>query len=318
MEQSHEKRRQCDLNWIREIRDQCQKSGTPFFLKQTIQNGRVDKSSAVDGALWRQFPADGSGIETRSGNGEVGRGPTEAAPFSLSHFGETEKVRTGMTDADHYAALMRQIKIVKDRVRGVVHRKSNGLYLYGRAGTSKTHTVCTTLDTLGVNYAYSNGHLTPIGLFELIAENRDRVIVMDDVTAIFNQPIAVQILLAALGNRHDDTGVRYVRHKTARGDRIVAFAGGIIGISNLSLSGQNNEVLRALNDRIFSINYDPSDDQIIALMMALARRGLRGVSPDECVMVCNFLLNAMRTREIPAFHSSLRRQGDAGTTSCGR
>lgn len=296
------KRRQCDLNWIREIRDQCQKSGTPFFLKQTIQNGRVDKSSVVDGAVWRQFPADasdnGSQEHPEPSSLGIAAGPTKAALFSLSHFAETEKVRTGITEADHYTALMRQVKIVKDRVRGVVHRKSNGLYLYGRAGTSKTHTVCTTLDTLGVNYAYSNGHLTPIGLFELILENRDRVIVMDDVTAIFNQPIAVQILLAALGNRHDATGVRYVRHKTARGDRVVAFTGGIIGISNLPLSGQNNEVLRALNDRIFSINYDPSDDQIIALMMALARKGLRGVSPDECVMVCNFLLNSMRTREI--------------------
>ena len=153
-------------------------------------------------------------------------GPTKAAPFSLSHFAEAEKVRTGITEADQYASLMRQVKIVKDRVRGVVHRKCNGVYLYGRPGTSKTHTVCTTLDNLAVNYAYSNGHLTPIGLFDLIMENRDRVIVIDDVSAIFNQPIALQLLLAALGNRHDDTGVRYVRYKTARGDEVVAFRGG--------------------------------------------------------------------------------------------
>jgi phage N-6-adenine-methyltransferase len=235
-----------------------------------------------------------------SGNGTVGVIQTTDRPFSLSRIQKSEKVRNeeAMTDCDHYAALIRQVKIVKDRVRGVVHRKCNGLYLYGRPGTSKTYTVCTTLDRLGVNYAYSNGHLTPIGLFDLILENRDRVIVLDDVSAIFNQPIALQILLGALGNRHDDTGVRNVRYKTARGDEVVAFSGGIIGISNLRISGHKNEVIRALNDRVFSINYDPSDNQIVALMLALARRGIRGIPSQECLTVCNFLLNEMRSRDI--------------------
>ncbi len=237
---------------------------------------------------------------SQNGNGSVGPKRTTHHPFSLSRIQKNEKVRNGKatTDSDHYVALLSQVKIVKDRVRGVVHRKCNGLYLYGRPGTSKTYTVCTTLDNLAVKYAYSNGHLTPIGLFDLIMENRNRVIVIDDVSAIFNQPIALQILLAALGNRHDDTGVRYVRYKTARGDEVVAFSGGIIAISNLRISGHKNEVLRALNDRVYSIHYDPSDDQIIALMLALARRGLRGIPPQECMTVCTFLLNEVHARDI--------------------
>lgn len=86
--------------------------------------------------------------------------------------------RIGMTNNHEYNKLMSQIKVVKDRVRGVVNGTYNGMYLYGRAGTSKTHTVCSTFDTVAVNYAYSNGHLSPIGLFDLISENRDRVIVL--------------------------------------------------------------------------------------------------------------------------------------------
>ena len=150
-----------------------------------------------------------------------------------------------MDALDYYDDLMRQTKVVKDRIRGVVHGQHNGMYLHGRPGTSKTYIVRTTLDTLGANYAYSNGHLTPIGLFDLLVENRDRVIVMDDVTSLFNQPIALQLLLAALGNPHDGSKARQVRYKTAKGDVVVPFSGGVVGISNLPLAGHHSEVLGA-------------------------------------------------------------------------
>ena len=55
-----------------------------------------------------------------------------------------------MAENSHLASLMSQIKIVKDRVRGVVHRKHTGLYLFGRQGTGKTHEVCSLLDKLAV------------------------------------------------------------------------------------------------------------------------------------------------------------------------
>ena len=203
-----------------------------------------------------------------------------------------------MTRNKDYEELERQQKIVKDRIRGVVKRAYSGVYLHGRAGISKTFTVCSTLDTLGVNYAYSNGHLTPIGLFDLISENRDRIIVLDDVSAIFNQPIALQILLAALGSRHDGSGVRYVRHKTANGDVIVGFTGGIICISNLPLDGHHDEVLKALSDRVYIIRYEPTDEQVIALLEVLASQGVGAVSPDKCQTVCHFLINECKKRDI--------------------
>lgn len=203
-----------------------------------------------------------------------------------------------MTTSNHYEELQRQIKVVKDRVRGVVKGAYNGLYLYGRPGTSKSYTVCSTLDTLAVNYEFSNGHLTPIGLFDLIKENRDRVIVLDDVSAIFNQPIALQLLMAALGSRHDGSQVRLVRYKTAKGDVVVPFTGGIICISNLPLEGHHHEVLAALNDRVFVINFEPSDEQIVALLEELALKGIAGVTPKKCQQVCRFLVNECRVRDI--------------------
>lgn len=199
---------------------------------------------------------------------------------------------------DHFQSLERQLKVIKDRVRGVVHGISNGMYIYGRPGTSKTHTVRTTLETLGASYQYQNGHITPIGMFDTIASNRDRIIVLDDVSSIFNQPIALQILLGALGNTHDGSNIRWVSYKTAKGDQSVPFTGGIICISNLPLTGHNKEVLAALNDRVNSINYDPSDEQMEALIFKIAESGVGGVATKKAKMVATYLIEQSKLRSI--------------------
>jgi len=199
---------------------------------------------------------------------------------------------------NHYEALMDQLKIVQDRVRACIYKKATGLYLHGRPGTSKTHTVRSLLDRLAIGYGYSNGHLTPIGLFDLLDENRDRIIVLDDVSAIFNQPIALQLLLAALGNGHDASGVRVVRYKSAKGDRTVHFSGAIVALSNLSLSGHHETILPALRDRMQVIHYDPSDEQVVALCRHISDEGTHGLTPKECHMVLAYLLGRLEGEEL--------------------
>jgi hypothetical protein len=142
--------------------------------------------------------------------------------------------------------LERQLGVVRDRVRGVASHGLPGFYLYGRAGTSKTYTVRTTLASLNCEYVYHAGHLTPIGLFELLEENPTKVIVLDDVASIFDQPKALSILLAALGKQPD--GSRIVKYKRQGRTIRVAFSGGIIAISNLELHG--NAVVDALRSRV--------------------------------------------------------------------
>jgi hypothetical protein len=47
-------------------------------------------------------------------------------------------------------------------------------------------------------YAYQRDHLTPMGLFELIAENVEEVLVLDDLGDVLKSDVALQILLSAL------------------------------------------------------------------------------------------------------------------------
>ena len=123
-------------------------------------------------------------------------------------------------------------------------------------------------------YTYQRGHLTPMGLFELIAEHPDEVIVLDDLVTIFKSDVALQILLSAL--EHPAPGDRDSRPRgRSTGGRAhevrVAFRGGIICISNREL--HDDELLGAFKSRVHTLNYDPSDAQLGALMLDIAERG---------------------------------------------
>lgn len=60
--------RMCDPDWMRDLRDKCTETGTPFFLKQwgnwpsnpTPRNQELDPAAkggaTLDGRLWREFP----------------------------------------------------------------------------------------------------------------------------------------------------------------------------------------------------------------------------------------------------------------------
>ncbi len=97
------------------------------------------------------------------------------------------------------AELHRRQAIVRDYARGVARQYATGLYLFGRPGTAKTHTVRAVLEQeIKEIFTYQRGHLTPMGLFELVAAHADEVIVLDDLGAVLKSDVALQILLSAL------------------------------------------------------------------------------------------------------------------------
>src|SRR5690242_4669931 len=101
-------------------------------------------------------------------------------------------------------SLSRRLSLVRDLVRGVSRGYYPGLYLYGPPGTGKTYTVMKTLAASGRQVKYHKGHITAIGLVELLDEYSDGIVVLDDVAEIFSSPVGLQIFLAALGRSPED------------------------------------------------------------------------------------------------------------------
>ncbi len=190
--------------------------------------------------------------------------------------------------SDPLAELNRRLTVVRDRVRGVALGHNNGFYLHGPAGCAKTYTVIKTLEEEKCPYHYHDGHVTAMGLFDLLAQQHDRVIVLDDVSEIFAQKVAQQLLLAALGNAPDETGVRIVKYRRQGVDETIHFTGGIIMVSNLELN--SGPVLQALKSRVHYLRYTPTDEQIADMMRTIAAKGWRTLKPEECMEVTDFLI----------------------------
>jgi hypothetical protein len=237
---------------------------------------------------------------TKRRPGNFRRQAEEAQPSSTPLSGGRQRLpvnpeaHVGPFTAEQLAAglqeLNRRLTVVKDRVRGVARGYYPGFYLFGPPGTSKTHTIRTTLSGLGAPYIYHVGHVTPLGLFDLLDQHRDQVIVLDDVSSIFRQPIALQILLAALGNQLRGTGERIVEYRRQGRVEKVQFSGGAIFASNLDLPPA--PLLLAIKSRAHYLEHDPSDVQLAALMLEIAGRGWPAESP---------LLSAAECHEVAAF-----------------
>jgi hypothetical protein len=207
---------------------------------------------------------------------------------------ESEVAATVPADSDPLKELNLRSAVIRDRVKGVALKHHTGLYLCGRAGTGKTHAVKLTLNLMEKPYEYHHGHLTPMGLFELLDAHADSIIVLDDVAELLKNSIALQILLAALGNQPDHHGPRPVKYRRQGDEATVKFTGGIILISNLELHPA--PLVAALRSRVHYLRHDPSDEQIAALMRKIAAQGRpqHGLSATECLEVAEFVISEGR------------------------
>ncbi len=203
-----------------------------------------------------------------------------------------------MTTDDRDAALLasmeHKLQLVRDRVRGVAEGYSNGFLLWGEGGTAKSFTVEETLKALRVGYKLTNSRLTGRGLFDLLAGHPDVVHVVEDAETLFSDKNAAGVLRSALWGQAGPGGQqeRVVCWQTAKGRSEVVFTGGIILVSNCGLD--DTPQLRAIRTRIPCLRYQPTNQEVAALMRAVARRGHAHrdsiLPPDRCLEVAEAIV----------------------------
>ena len=197
-------------------------------------------------------------------------------------------------DRSQVRQFRKKLQLIEDRVSSVGYRYHTACYLTGRSGTSKTYTVCKELERLEEPWVYQNARMTPMGLFGLLAEHPEHIIVLDDITTLFKNDQAMQILLAALDG--DPGEVRIVRYKSKDKDETINFTGTIIAISNVPL--RCDPLARALGSRIVVLEHEPTDDEMAAFIRHLAADGFADLSPDECLEVAEFVISETREHDL--------------------
>lgn len=207
-------------------------------------------------------------------------------------------------DSKHKApleALERKRNLVKDLIDGVCRGYKTGLYLYGPGGVGKSSTVFRHLEAKEVPYQLYNTRMTAKGLFQALAAAPSMVHVMEDMERLTRDPDAQGVLRSALWCQPGHK--RMVTWTTAtEGRQRFEFNGGLILISNRPLADLPE--LRALATRIEVYRMDVSDDELTALMLDVASKGLWAdgillLPPAECVQVTEYLLKECRSAGCP-------------------
>lgn len=174
-------------------------------------------------------------------------------------------------------------------VEGLINMIAAGLtpsaVITGEGGLGKTYTVTKTLVANGLkdlsdsgalevgsvidrtsSFMSVKGYSTAKGLYRTLYENKDSVVVFDDCDAVLKDPVATNLLKAAL----DSYGKRIISWNSDMRDedlpRSFEFKGRVIFISNLS----QDKIDQAIRSRSMMVDLTMNEDQKIERMATIA------------------------------------------------
>lgn len=206
-------------------------------------------------------------------------------------------------DQEHLKAFEARLQVVRDRTRGVAEGWATGFYLWGEGGQGKSYTILEELDRLKVNYKLTNSRLTGRGLFDLLEEYPDMVHVLEDMERMCLDPNAAGVLRSACwsAKAQKDTQhpARVVTWRAFQTKLQIVFTGGIIFAQNCALDDLPE--LRALKTRIAHLHLQPTNEEIIAKMRAIAMQGYQHgrhrLTREDCLEVCEHVIAKCKENE---------------------
>ena len=184
--------------------------------------------------------------------------------------------------------LNRQADTVRARVLGAAKGFFNGLLLYGPPGVGKSHLVEQTLKNNGLDWVDAPKGITPQGLLDFFVEHGSEIMLFDDVAELFACERGRKYLMAATGNRPDQTKPRTISYQ--KGDETInaVVSGCIIILTN------DEKCPKAFASRIPVLEYAPGREQVAALMREIVKNGVVRdkwqLSGEECLLVVEFLV----------------------------
>jgi len=119
--------------------------------------------------------------------------------------------------------------------------KQRPLIIKGRCGIGKTRNTIQYLKKQNIDHKLINSYITPLELYKILYNHRDRLIIFDDIEGIFNNKKSVGILKQALESRQ----VKYLSSSLNNYPNEFLFKGNIFLICNeLNVSGEDIEALK--------------------------------------------------------------------------
>lgn len=211
-----------------------------------------------------------------------------------------EVPQLGAEDQGHLETLEKKFQLVRDRVAAVVDGTATGFFLHGPGGVSKSYTVLQQLERMRADYVVFNSRATGRGLFNILRDHPDSIVVLEDMERLFRDAGALGVLRSALwgqqGRDRPGRQERLVTWTNPRETLSFTFTGGIVVTANKPLDDWPE--LAAIKTRIAVMQFQPTQLEVRALMRKVAVGGYTHegflVEPAACAEVCEFVLAECR------------------------
>jgi hypothetical protein len=169
-----------------------------------------------------------------------------------------------------------------DLVKMVATKETASCVVVGEGGLGKTYTVLKALEAAGLRdvsecdvdtvvdgrkcFRVVKGFSTAKGLFRILHENKDSILVFDDCDSVLKDPDSLNLLKGAL----DSYDKRLITWNTSIDNdglpRMFQFKGGVIFISNMPME----KISQAIRSRSLVVDLTMSKDQKIERMRVIA------------------------------------------------
>jgi hypothetical protein len=174
------------------------------------------------------------------------------------------------------------------------------LLLTGNPGTGKSYTVIQALSGLmleeGIDYTVVKGHSSPFGLYELLYNNQEGLLLFDDCDSCWDDKVSLNLLKGALDSYAKRT-ISWYSSSTDRGGLPSSFdfKGSIIFISNRRVSKLDPAVV----SRTITANLELTNMELIDRMEGIIEDVEHNVATSKKQEVIDFLReNADKFKEL--------------------
>lgn len=214
-----------------------------------------------------------------------------------------------------------QLESLKTGMKLLMSNATNAMFVGGRGGTGKTQTVEDMLHAAGKRdgegYFKITGSATPVGIYRILYNHRNDIILFDDSDSALNDQEGRNLFKAAADTKKVRKiswmkgGKNFVDPSDFDEDadddtlpRYFEFTGKIIFISNLPLNKLDPD--GALQTRGYVLNVDPTNEEIYEFMYKIADKIPLEVDYKLSTQARHEVIEVLRSRKIPEKKANLR------------
>ena len=197
------------------------------------------------------------------------------------------------------SALEQRQQLLSHHVKMVARRLSHALFVFGaQGGLGKSRTILKTLEAEGVEPVLINSHITPLALYSMLFQYRDdQVIFLDDVDSIFGSMAHLGLLRSALWGTP-----RIVTYGSSQlpSDLPSKFEITSRFIFAANVIPKKNDAFKAVLSRCDIFELSATNEEVLELMRSISAKGFRGLTPEDCAIVIDYIGEHCEDREISA------------------